>query len=138
MEQQAQTLTALDKSVATLIEGATTKGAQLVDWLYLQAPDVVNQLMLWNAIESILNCLFGVLFLAVPFIVWKVANHLRIKMEVSDWGDETPYWCTSILGGGIISLASIIIAFHNINFTWLKIWIAPKVYLLEYLAHLAK
>ena len=36
-----KTINALDQSLAVLIQGTTERGVKLVDWIYLQAPDVL-------------------------------------------------------------------------------------------------
>lgn len=135
-----QTLTALDKTVSTLIEGATTKGAQLVDWLYQQSPEVVSQLLVWNAVESAIKFMLGGIVLCVPIVAYKVIAHFHKKLEVAGMSTSASdsFWAISIVPSAIATVASSIAAFNLINFTWLKIWIAPKVYLLEYLAQLVK
>ena len=136
-----KSLEALDKSLSTLIEGAPEKGAKLVEWLYIQVPDVVNQLLMWHAVESGVQALFS-LFCAVATAVFLVVGTRKFWA----WGKseecmtEPAFVMPLLLVNGI----GAIIVCCNIgellsNLVWLKIWIAPKVYLLEYLAqHISK
>jgi hypothetical protein len=93
------------------------------DFVLDQAPDVINQLLAWNFTLSLIWFLFGVglIFPTVKLFKWSITE------------------CTNT--DGISLVPSIIVVGINsviilANFTWLKILIAPKVYLLEYASRL--
>lgn len=133
-----QTLTSLDKSLSTLIDGATEKGTKLVDFLYEQAPEVTSQLLLWHGIESFIIFIACILLLIVA-IYGNIKSVLALKKFLGNgWETDPTFWLPTIIGSGMGQrIVSIVIA-GNINLTWLKIYIAPKVYLLEYVANLTK
>jgi len=133
-----QTLTSLDKSLSTLINGATEKGTKLVDFLYEQAPEVIAQLLLWHGVESFImftSCLLLVVIGA--FVNIKLVNKYKNSCG-ENWSSDEGFWWLSILTSAVIQFIVLITAFSNTNLIWLKIWIAPKVYLLEYVANLTK
>ena len=71
-----ETLTSLDKSLSIIIEGATEKGTKLVDFLYSQAPEVIEQLLLYHGVESVVRFLFGLfLIFGFPFVIYLVCKN---------------------------------------------------------------
>jgi hypothetical protein len=139
---KTETLTSLDKSLSTLINGATEKGAALVDFLYAQAPEVINQMLLWHGIESFVFCIGGLFLIVVsPFIIAKVIwfyKNIFEKHIDKDWNEHPGFLIPSWVFGASMFLVSQINGWGLINLRWLKIWIAPKVYLLEYIAQMVK
>jgi hypothetical protein len=129
---------ALDKAVANLVQFSTDKGAKLVDWLYEQAPDVVEQLLVWHFAESLIVFVICFFFIAIyPFVLYKIARSFYVKFDVSKMGDEINFWFPT----GVISVLTIalsqVFSWQTVNLSWLKIWLAPKVYLLEYITRIA-
>jgi hypothetical protein len=128
----------LEQALIKSIEGIQKTGTELVDALYQQAPEVVEQLLLWHGIESLIHCIAAILFLVLPFIHYRVASHLYQKLGVKDWRDESGFWIPTVVSGVVVFSFVISGFFIFMNLKWLKIWLAPKVYLLEYLADLVK
>ncbi len=128
----------LEQALIKSLDGIQKTGTELVDALYQQAPEVVEQLLMWHAAEAFIQCIAAILALGIPFAVYKVVNHLYQKLEVATWEDDHGFWLPVIL----ISIVSVVLGLLTfvayINIKWLKIWIAPKVYLLEYLADIVK
>ena len=135
-EQNLQT--AVETSLIKSIEGIQKTGTELIDALYEQAPEVVSQLLLWHGIESLLMCLIGFAFLTVPFWLYKIGRAIYINLEVAKEHDQFTFWFPASLVGVICSVLFLMAGFQKCNLTWLKIYIAPKVYLLEYLANFIK
>jgi hypothetical protein len=129
----------IDQFVKWAVENAQVKGPKIVDWLYAEVPEVVEQFLLWSFAESFIGFLVRFFFIFVyPFIVYKVAKHFYIKLEVSDARDESFFWIPTGFIGGITILVSQLCSWTGINLNWLKIWLAPKVYLLETFANVIK
>ena len=128
----------LENALISSIEGIKKTGTELVDALYQQAPEVIEQLLLWHGVESLVMFLVSLAMLSVPFIFYKLASAAYTKFNVQKMSDEFPYWMTTILSGILSILVSTAMAIDLMNLKWLKIWLAPKVYLLEYLANLVK
>ena len=88
-----------------------------------ELPDVIEQLLLWHNFKYASFVLLGCLLI--------VAAYKLHKMLVdTDGEDAFNYVAPAALG--VIGLVWSIVSFANL----LKIWLAPKVYLLEYAATL--
>lgn len=137
-ETQNNIQNTLENALITSIEGIKKTGTELVDALYQQAPEVIEQLLLWHGVESFILFLVSLAMLSVPFIFYKLAAAAYVKFNVQKMSDEFPYWMITIVSGIVSITASTAMAIDLMNLKWLKIWLAPKVYLLEYLATLVK
>lgn len=137
-EQQNNIQTTLEKNLIDSIEGIKKTGTELVDALYEQAPEVINQLLLWNAVESLIKFIASLLLLCIPFALYKLATYAYKKLGVAEFYDQGPFWIVSAVVGAFGTMISIGLFFEYVSLAWLKIWIAPKVYLLEYLAAFVK
>lgn len=138
-----------------IIQSATS----VKEFMVTQIPDVLHQLLMWqfahNVIWLIVNCIF------VYFTYWlckdafvsyngycdqdaimrqtkdtKVYENAKTKREKM----ELRVAANGILGviAGIVSLMGAIPGAINSIETALKIWIAPKIFLIEYAAELVK
>jgi len=104
------------------------------DFAAQEVPIVVEQLLMWDMVESMLRCVAA---LAILF-VW-----VLITMK-SYYGENA--WLKTPCGYNedavfVHALSTIILGIFFlilIDLDWLKIWIAPKLYLLEYGAALIK
>ena len=132
MNEQLQnaTIVLINKAIT-----ATEKGAEFFSE---QIPEVVNQLLIWNATRSFLATLFGIVILYFLFI---------FNIKQYKWWIETPngeryrkidenFALLALLN--IIQLILIPITITFINLTWLQILISPKIFLIEYAAKLIK
>lgn len=96
------------------------------DFLLSEAPEVIHQLLTWKLVA---NSLSSFLFTGITVLCF----YLMFKCSRSDDDDALFGFFLSGLFGilfGTISIGCV----HDA----LQIWIAPKVYLLEYAASLAK
>ncbi|QHQ14541.1 hypothetical protein GMW39_00770 [Pectobacterium parmentieri] len=120
MNEQAQ------KVLADLLQKASNGIDSAVSFSQAQIPDVIHQLMIWNAVSSALAQIFCVFIIIGCFFMTIKAWKSR------DYDLIFPSFIAFIIfiSGGLIGLFS--------NFDWLKIWLAPKLYLIEYAANLIK
>lgn len=119
----------LQKALAAILQKATSGVEAGVVFLQNQLPEVIHQLLMWKAVESGVFFIFSLI--ATP-ILWLMA--VRIYKSDDDWREG--------LGNPLAmfpALASIF-AFLGVltHLDWLQILIAPKIYLIEYAASLAK
>lgn len=139
MSEPAPTIqTTLEKTLIDSIEGIKKTGTELVDALYQQAPEVIEQLLMWHGVESLIQFVIGLLLLTAPFWFYKIAKAIYIKLEVSKCDDQFNFWFPTVMIGASIAILVTIMVESLLNLTWLKIWLAPKVYLLEYLSNFVK
>lgn len=115
-----------NKVLAELLEKATNGIDAAVSFSQSQLPDVIHQLLVWNAVSSALAQIVGMLIIILP-IVYSVK-----KWELICDNDCQPFMMFHIM------TLSIGLLFVADNFDWLKIWLAPKLYLIEYAASLMK
>jgi hypothetical protein len=132
----SETINKLDTALSDLISKATETGPKIVDWLCVQVPDLVNEILIWNSAQSAIECVFGAfLVLVVPTLWWKflARDHMFGSKKPRP---EDGLWVLYGLGSIFTVVPSLIIGGHYVNFTWLKIYLAPKLYLLEYISAL--
>jgi hypothetical protein len=113
----------LQSALAKIIE--TT--IQAKDFCLEQAPDLINQLLAWKFAISLIWFVVGLVIFSFTPILFKMAK--------DGWSDIDAEWaefkciCGST-GTFFIPVAGLCLVLNNL--AWLQIWIAPKVYLLEY------
>lgn len=153
------------KLLTTLVEKATTGIDAAVNFSQAQIPDVIKQLLIWKMSVSLLWMLLAVVVAVVTVIMCRAflqhgkkiqsnidfirdlrARYTNGEISYSQYDDMKPgefddeastdrkikcaifSACTAILG--------LVIFISVVDFDWLKIWIAPKFYLVEYAATL--
>lgn len=117
----------LDDTVNQILQDAVAKAAQGAEFLKGEVPAVVQQLLHWN----MLACLAwsACALIAIGIVVW--ANVIAFRTKDDD------YFAPAALGGSAIAIFALIVLTNNI-IEAIKISIAPKVWLLEYAAHLVR
>jgi hypothetical protein len=140
----------LQMALAEMLKKATDVAGQAKDFAVAQLPDVIRQLLWWKFAESITVMLMPLIGLAICLKIFFPTLKLVIsegtKPESGRYAEkETDPLCDpsvffpSLIKGIVTGLGSVIFGVWSIasmNFTWLQIWIAPKVYLIEYAKHL--
>jgi hypothetical protein len=123
---------ALENALANAINSAMEASGEIyggvkavtmktIDFLSVQAPDVVHQFLVWKMWEAL-----------IPMIIWAVfviASWVVLAF-ITEKGSESRE-VSKVLGGLFGIFSGIIVVGSNIM-TVVKIWVAPKVYLLEY------
>jgi hypothetical protein len=128
----------LEKALIKSIDGIEKTGTELIEALYQQAPEVVEQLLMWHAVESLIQCIVAILALAAPFGFYKIACYIHQKFKVGKVEDYPGFWIPAFIGSVAVTIFTCGCFTSHINIKWIKIWLAPKVYLLEYLAEMMK
>lgn len=152
-------MTTLNDALVQIIQstqGAVEKG---IGFLSEQIPDVVQQLLLWKFVESLVWGSVGILILVlVGFFLLAATKPAELiqptppvegdryyrkpREEYKDtfWRDSNGKLEETIMIPIGTSVVGIIIAFFflmNLT-TALQIYVAPKVFLIEYASHLVK
>ena len=124
--------------------GISEASGDAAAFLAAEIPDVIQQLSVWHAIESLIWFLPGLLLIAAPwFVYWRLGG--RGKPTEPRYG-EARYKETLTHGydgrvsgeaaalfallSGVTTLAGLALILGNLE--WLQILVAPKLYLLEY------
>lgn len=122
------------KELTGLVE--LTKGGlgKAVEVLQVEAPEIIRQILAWEFCLSIIRFLALITFLSLTIIcLTKEFNKTKSIERYTFFDNPLPYALPSIILG-IFSLVSLMTS----DFTWLKILIAPKLFLIEYLTALIK
>ncbi len=108
----------------------TVEGAQAgLHFLQEQLPDVIHQLLMWNAVKDGVLCV--VWLISAGLLCWLTAR--CIKAGIRD--DEEIMYMVSIIPGIVAGTLAVIGFAYGLEF--LEIVVAPKIFLIEYAAHLA-
>ena len=118
-----------------------------VAFMEAQLPDVVEQMLLWYMVKGLLFTLAGVAIFLAPFIFLLVAH----KKGYTGIGEASDYSYKPTLthdnqgdpfafsiGASITVIITTTVSAMLINLEWLQIWLAPKLWLIEYTAGLVK
>lgn len=132
----------LNQALTSMIMGATKTAGQTKDFLVAQTPDAVRQLLAWKLAESFIYFLLS--FLLAAAILFNLRKFINFGIK-ENWGDDEYKDNVSIeheqmipvlviwgISSAVLIIVGTIIAFSIFNLNWLQIWIAPKVYLIEY------
>lgn len=130
----------MNKVLETALTDLITKSVQGIDaagkFLLTEIPEVIQQLLMWHGVYNFILFLVGMIFLTTFCIIdFKFFKVCRKEAEKNEDGGAYRVFALVNMFGGFFS--SIFLS-ELLNLQWLKIWIAPKVWLLEYAAALAK
>jgi len=101
------------------------------DFVLSELPDVVHQLLMWKVFESIGYNILAIVFVFVSIKMYKIAKE-NMTPKLDFVKDLKMSFC--LIGGVILNILSICI----VNIKFVQIWIAPKVYIIEYLKEMTK
>jgi hypothetical protein len=149
---------ALQQALLEILSGATAGITAAKNFLTAEIPEVAQQLLMWKLFDNLMVALFCTLFMGgVVFLALKAVSHARKASEA-----DVLYRATSgkeereagaardhhhlvvavcAIPAGIGSLLALLIAlptFFDALRNALQIWLAPKLYLIEYAATLAQ
>lgn len=134
----------LQQAITTLINKAVSGADATAEFLSGEIPDYIYQLLMWYGVSSFIKAAFGVVLLVCTVYFTKKIGKKMYK-DYQDKKEWTWTGCDATLAYGMAWLAlamaasiSFIISLRYINIEWLKIWIAPKVWLVDYAAQLVK
>lgn len=138
----------LQQALIEVITAFANSVGGAADFAIAQAPEVVQQFLVWKLVAAVIGLLGCVLMVLVPAFVARHAYQLRPEKngkpnwawdivsyngEPSESGIIAAVW----IFGGVSSVIGLVFSCINAA-TALQVWLAPKVYLLEYAANLVK
>lgn len=121
----------LQNALAELL-GKTIDGIDSsVAFMQSELPDVISQLLTWYAVKGFIYFILSILIIAA----WLVVTKFALK-KTSEWRnyDGVDIIFMYAMGGA----PSVFVSGLLFNLDWLQIWIAPKIWLIEYSANLVK
>lgn len=128
----------MQKALAAILNKTMSGIETGTSFLQAELPDVIHQLLAWKLASSLLAMLVSII---VIFAYWRFVRAF-MKSEIGSalkdsWGNPTPPVFAGLVIGGCASAVSLTFILTD-GFTALQIALAPKVYLIEYAASLAK
>ncbi|UYU30516.1 hypothetical protein [Siccibacter colletis] len=144
-----------NKILVELLQKAVSGIDAAVSFSQAQIPDVIHQLLVWKFTKSLAIAL--ILLATVPVAI-KFFRVMMKREQEGVYGEEGYSWdrgkpkykptlvwdrdgtisASSVFFGTIMFLYSVVAFIVLSDLTWLKIWLAPKLYLIEYAASLMK
>lgn len=124
----------LQEALLSIINKTIAVTGQATDFLLTEVPEVIQQLLMWKMAESlilvILSSILGIVIMIVSTVIFRRVTKVWQQNPVVSGLDYTILVVGNFIG--------ILVVVCNFNLTWLQIWLAPKVYLVEYAASLVK
>jgi hypothetical protein len=123
-------------ALASVLDGVI----EAKDFVISQVPDVIHQLLTWNFTASIIPFMITLIL----FIIESVCFIRALKHYNKTGWPENIYDTNFVKIGSIIIVVLfllscfILIPIMCLNTGWLQIWLAPKVWLIEYAANIIK
>lgn len=126
----------LQKVLADIITRVTSGADAAIQFGKEQIPEVLKQLLVWNFTLSFMIW-FSATAIIVGYAIW-MATKFRwwLKNQHVTTSEQDSMYAIIFVIWGFISFVMVFVFWCNLD--WLKIWIAPKLYLLEYAASLIK
>lgn len=116
----------MNEQLKEVLLAMLSSAVEVKDFLVAETPEVIQQLLAWEFTISLLGFIMGLSFtVGTYFAARSFLKYLRTE-------DSEEFILVMLL-----PLSLGIAALIN-NLTWLKIWIAPKLFLLEYASNLIK
>ena len=131
----------LQEAMAEIITKTVSSAESAGSFIVEQTPNVIQQLLTWKMTEALFFVGLGVMIglFGVPF--YKLSKFYNERYQTRprvDYGDAVDFFRHFSFALTICCVISgTLMFFVNIH-TALYIWMAPKVYLIEYASRLAK
>ncbi|MEA1971965.1 MAG: hypothetical protein U9N34_01510 [Candidatus Cloacimonadota bacterium] len=120
----------LNIQLAQILADVSATVGEAKTFVVAELPDVVQQLLIWYGVYYFIIFSLCVLTLAsIVYIIFKYTIPAQKKWD----GRSFPPALQALFAGSL----PVFITFNIINLQWLKIWIAPKIWLIEYAATLS-
>ncbi|MHC4607862.1 MAG: hypothetical protein ACYTAF_13195 [Planctomycetota bacterium] len=95
-----------------------------------EIPDVISQLLVWHGVYNFILFLCGAVLLSVfIFLNYRQYKWWKKKGDISDHPE---------ILANLLQIFPVMGIHYLLNFEWLQIWVAPKVWLLEYASKIVR
>lgn len=132
----------LEKALSELVLRAAEGMDKSVEFMSDQLPEVIEQAMVWYAVKSIIYSIVGmfIVFIAIyaPYRFHKWNTYIWPKQNNKNYTWVANYDMEPVYIIAPFLLIPFIIGMHMLSLEWLQIWIAPKLWLIEYASTLVK
>ena len=123
----------LQEVILEMLGSVTSAASTATGFLTGEIPLYVQELLLWHGWYSAVICVIGAVILVAGLTI-DIKVFQSVNQNSSEWtGDD---WFIYAVFGLIPRALIYIPSLFALNLTWLQIWIAPRVFLVEYAAKL--
>ena len=123
------------------VDAVVNAGNKAVGFVIDQLPDVIQQLILYKAVWHGFMALLFISMVVLPIVVWfKSFKKAKVNLSEGKYPHDEGFSCGMLFSIRVSFLAvvpSFFLSIHHIE-SFLFVTLAPKVWLLEYAAHLIK
>jgi hypothetical protein len=124
----------LQKTLSEFIQRIVSGIDGTVNFMDAQLPDYITQLLVWYGVYNLILFILGLAMMAfVPYYLIKIMPIIA-KKEAEVSIDAAVTYVFSAIGSVLMSIFSAC----TMNVEWLKVYLAPKVWLVDYAAGLIK
>ena len=127
----------LENQLAEVVKLAKDSSINAADFIQKQFPDFARELLSYHHFYYMLafiisiTCFLGLIIcMKSVFQTFRAADTAQKELDKSRWSDEM---CCKFAVNIILSIIFLIIGLIEFNIQWVKIQMAPKVYLTEYI-----
>lgn len=117
-------MTKFDDALSNIINKAVQGMDSATSFLSSQVPDVIHQVLVWHAAQS------GILLIACAACIWVILN--KLKPYLCNESNDAAFFGTLCYLVSCFPIFGCIFCVLDI----VEIWLAPKVWLIEYAASL--
>ena len=137
----------MEKQLMEILAALMQNAAAAKDFMLSNVPDVVQQAMTWYFVQSLGMCVAGIVMLVVVcFFDVRIGMVLAEKVRKESGYDkyvhallDEDFFAPYVVLGSLPRVPVYVVAgCLATEFEWLKIWIAPKLWLIEKAAELLK
>ena len=139
----------LQNQLVEILQSVSTSVGDAKEFMIAELPDVVQQVLSWYTVLSIIENIIGIiLFVLMVYIIRNMIvkpdsmNTANIVQRFSFMKDKYAENGIDYSPGVLLWAATVIVMFaaamSKLNIVFLKILIAPKLWLIEYAATLGK
>jgi hypothetical protein len=115
-----------------------------VDMVQEQAPILVHEVLQWYFAYNLIMFIIGLALVIGVFVMNYKHYKFCAAQQKLDYKDRSPFYTEEgweigrFFGTIIFTAVPLVVALFILNLDWLKIWIAPRLWLIEYTAQLVK
>jgi hypothetical protein len=136
----------LEKCLVELTQSILNAADKIKASAEYQVPDYIHQLLVWHSVKSLIMFAVAMMFIAIAVKSAKKAwdllkegkNRLDGLEDLEDRTIEDGECVAKIMFSCIVTVVFFCLGMYCSNITWLNIWLAPKVWLVEYATTLLK